>query len=180
MAVTMGYKLYARSGRWYGDFRSTGREANRPDPARPESGQRQTRESRALSPTTSRRSCSEASSPGIVTGRVKRASFGDYAHEHLDTKSRLGKKLSASHLNDLAKRLEVAAEFFGPAKPPRPDRRRRRSALLPAPHRSETTGVATSCRPASQRAYLSALGGHDGAGYERGLHGWEPGTKPHG
>jgi len=153
----MGYKLYARSGRWYGDFRSLGGRQTALIPTSQRRATTDKRIARALA-NEIEKELLRSQLTGIVTGRIKRASFGDYAHEHLDTKWRLGKKLSASHLNDLAKRLEVAAEFFGPKTSlDQIDAEDVRRYYLHLTERDNGRGSKLS--PASQRAYLSALGG---------------------
>ncbi len=153
----MGYKLYARSGRWYGDFRSLGGRQTALIPPGQKRATTDKRIARALA-NDIEKELLRGQLTGIVTGRVKRASFGEYAHEHLDTKSRLGKTLSASHLNDLAKRLEVAAEFFGPGTAlDQIDAEDVRRYYLHLTERDNGRGERLS--PATQRAYLSALGG---------------------
>lgn len=153
----MGYKLYLRSGRWYGDFRSLGGRQTALIAPGQKRATTDERIARALG-NDLERELLLGQLTGIVTGRVKRASFGDYAYEHLDTKSKLGKKLSGSHLNDLAKRLEVAAEFFGPRTSlDQIDAEDVRRYYLHLTERDNGRGDKLS--PASQRAYLSALGG---------------------
>jgi integrase len=95
---------------------------------------------------------------GVVTGRVKRRSFAEYAEEHYETKEKLGRNLSNSHLNDLAKRLEVASEFFGPRTyldQIGVEHVRRYYTQLT----QRDNGRGGLLSPATQRAYLSALSG---------------------
>jgi integrase len=153
----MGYKLYERNGRWYGDFRSMGGRQTALIAPGQKRATTDKRIARAIA-NDIEKELLRGQLTGIVTGRVKRASFGDYAYEHLDTKTRLGKKLSASHLNDLAKRLEVAAEFFGPRTAlDQIDAEDVRRYYLHLTERDNGRGEKLS--PATQRAYLSALGG---------------------
>jgi len=153
----MGSKLYQRNKRWYADFRSLGGGQVALIPP----GQKRATTNRKIARALAQEMEKEllhAQLTGIVTGRVKRVSFGRYAQEHLDTKSKLGKKLSASHLNDLAKRLEVAAEFFRPETSlDRIDAEDIRRYYLHLTERDNGRGGRLT--PASQRAYLSALGG---------------------
>ena len=153
----MGYHLYNRSGRWYGDFRSIGGGQRALIPPGSKRATSDKRVARALA-SGIERELLDQQLRGIVTGRTKRISFADYAREHWDTKATLGRSLSASHLDDLAKRLEVASEFFGA------------SASLDSIGTEEVrhyyrhltrrgNGRGGVLSPSTQRAYLSALGG---------------------
>jgi integrase len=153
----MGFNLYNRGGRWYGDFRSLGGKQMALIPPGQRRATTDKRVARAIASEIERELLRHQLT-GIVTGRGKSSTVGDYAAEHWETKASLGKKLSASHLNDLAKRLEVAAEFFGPATSLESidgeDVRRYYQHLT-----QRDNGRGSVLSPATQRAYLSALGG---------------------
>jgi integrase len=153
----MGYNLYNRDGRWYGDFRSLGGKQMALIPPGQRRATTDKRVARAIASGIERKLLHHQLT-GIVTGRGKSATLADYAEQHWETKATLGKKLSASHLNDLAKRLEVAAEFFGAATPLESidgeDVRRFYTHLT-----QRDNGRGSVLSPATQRAYLSAFGG---------------------
>jgi len=153
----MSYNLYNRSGRWYGDFRALGGGQMALIPPGRKRATTDKRVARALASAVEKELLHRQLT-GIVTGRTKRVTFAEYANEHWETKANLGKNLSASHLNDLAKRLEVAAEFFGSATHldsiDGEDVRRYYTHLT-----RRDNGRGGTLSPATQRAYLSAFGG---------------------
>ena len=153
----MGYSLYNRSGRWYSDFRGVGGGQRALIPPGQKRATTDKRVARALASEIEKKLLHRQLT-GIVTGRTKRVTFAEYANEHWETKANLGKTLSASHLNDLAKRLEIAADFFGASTPldaiGGEDARRFYSHLT-----KRDNGRGGMLSSATQRAYLSALGG---------------------
>lgn len=153
----MGFKLYKRDGRWYGDFRSLGGKQMALIPPGTKRATTDKRIARALA-SQIEKELLHYQLTGIVTGRTKSIPFGKFAEEHWETKASLGRKLSDSHLNDLAKRLEVAADYFGSATAldtiDGEDVRRYYKSLT---QRSNGRGGMLSTT--TQGAYLSALGG---------------------
>ena len=153
----MGYNLYNRDGRWYGDFRALGGKQMALIPPGRKLATTDNRVARALASAIEKELLHHQLT-GIVTGRTKRITFADYAKEHWETKANLGKDLSDSHLNDLAKRLEVAGEFFGSSThldtiDGEIVRRYYQHLTVRDNGRDGVLSAAT------QRAYLSALGG---------------------
>lgn len=151
------YNLYQRNGRWYGDFRSLGGKQVALIPP----GQGRGTKDRRVANALARRLADELlrrQLTGIVTGRTKTASLKDYALQHHQTKSELGRALSPSHLNDLAKRLEVAVDYFGPHTSLEViDSEAVRGYYAHLVRRPNGRGGTLST--ATQRAYLSALSG---------------------
>lgn len=153
----MSYSLYNREGRWYGDFRGIGGGQHALIPPGQKRATKDKRVARALA-SEIEKELLRRQLTGIVTGRTKRVTFAEYATEHWETKDNLGKDLSPSHLNDLAKRLEVAADFFGAstALDAIGGEDVRRFYMHLTKRDNGRGGVLSS---STQRAYLSALGG---------------------
>ncbi len=153
----MSYSLYNREGRWYGDFRGIGGGQHALIPPGQKRATKDKRVARALA-SEIEKELLRRQLTGIVTGRTKRVTFAEYATEHWETKDNLGKNLSPSHLNDLAKRLEVAADFFGAstALDAIGGEDVRRFYMHLTKRDNGRGGVLSS---STQRAYLSALGG---------------------